>query len=315
MKRRIGLVVLAVAGVVLSVAQTPVLPQEPVVTAEIEGLAMTFETLVVAWAEAMQSGDIEAGRSFYADDVVHHDESLMVHKAGIDDVARLAGSGMCSPQREVMDCFIGLSDGVAVLEYWDCTFGRYTYTREDPWIVVHHFEMDDALIAYWTLFYGVDTMEKSVCFPYTNFKCVSANRREEIRSLLSSYALAWSSGSPETVADLYAVDALRDDAILGEFRQGRPAIVDFAESFFARYPEARWDLLVGFGEGDENAAWYWSVNPGQVTGGVFTIEVMDTEGQPCEVRAAVLLKVSEGRIIHESWYYDADSVIRCGWAQ
>jgi uncharacterized protein YacL (UPF0231 family) len=38
------------------------------------------------------------------------------------------------------------------------------------------------------------------------------------------------------------------------------------------------------------------------------------QGEACEVMVVVLLHVFEGEVVQEDLYYDADSLIQCGWA-
>ena len=82
--------------------------------------------------------------------------------------------------------------------------------------------------------------------------------------------------------------------------------MSFAESFFAWYPDAQWNLLLPFGEGH-------GTEP--VTGGVYAVTVSDPRDRPCEVHIAVLLKTSEDQIVQEALYYEPDSIISCGWAR
>lgn len=92
------------------------------------------------------------------------------------------------------------------------------------------------------------------------------------------------------MAELYSSDAVREDTIIGERLEGREVIASFAESFFAWYPGVQWSLPLGFGEGRGDTP---------TTGGVFTIRVSDSDGQPCEVQAVVLLQASEDKIVDE----------------
>ena len=108
------------------------------------------------------------------------------------------------------------------------------------------------------------------------------------------------------VGGLYARDAVREDTIFQERQEGREAITSFAESFFAWYPGAQWNLLLPFGDGRGDAP---------VMGGVYAIRVSGPGDQPCEVHVAVLLKTSDDQIVHEALYYRADSLISCGWAR
>jgi ketosteroid isomerase-like protein len=137
-------------------------------------------------------------------------------------------------------------------------------------------------------------------------KLGTKKRFDEARSLLSSYQSAWSSGDSIRVAELYSNDAVRTDTLFHEKQEGQEAITSFAESFFAWYPDALWILLQSFGE--------WQ-GESPIIGGTFAVEVTDSANQTCEVLVAVLLQASEGKIAHESIYYEPDSLIKCGWAK
>jgi len=50
-------------------------------------------------------------------------------------------------------------------------------------------------------------------------------------------------------------------------------------------------------------------------GGVYAIHVSDKAGQPCDVSAIILLDTSQDKITNEWLFYNADSLIACGWAQ
>jgi hypothetical protein len=180
---------------------------------------------------------------------------------------------------------------------WDITLRGYEFTQDDPLVEIDLLETRGDRISYWTLLYGLDTLEKVGW---------TGERLDEARSLLSSYSSAWSSGDPRIVGDLYAHDAVREDTIFGQRAEGRRAISSFAESFFAWYPGAQWKLLLPFGDGRLQ---------GPVVGGVFALKVSGPSGERCEVQAAVLLKTSDDQIVREALYYGGDSLISCGWAR
>jgi len=299
--RRIALLALLVVAVASCRAERAVAPRKPAPAAEVERTAAAFEAVTSAMVEAWNSGDVEVVRAIYTDDIVHHDETSYAHIVGIEEFADMASTAMAlfpSVQIRVAESFIGSEDSLAVYEYWNVTLG-YVFTQDDPLVDVDLLETRGDRISYWTVFYGLDTLEKAAGL-------ATPERLDEARSLLSSYGSAWSSGKPQMVGDLYARDAVREDTIFGERAEGREAITSFAESFFAWYPGAQWNLLLPFGDGRGDAP---------VTGGVYAIRVSGPGDQPCEVHAAVLLKTSDGEIVHEALYYGADSLISCGWAR
>ena len=297
--RRIILLALLVVAPASCGVERAVAPREPAPAAEVERTAAAFEAITSAVVEAWTSGDVDAVRELYTDDIVHHDQTFSAHIVGIDSVGYMASSFMnqfAGMQSRVAESFIGLEDCLAVSELWNIRLG-HEFTQDDPLVGVDLYETRGDRISYWTLFYGLDTLEK---VPGS----ATTERLDGARSLLSSYGSAWSSGKPQMVGDLYARDAVREDTIFGERAEGREAITSFAESFFAWYPGAQWNLLLPFGEGR-----------GDATGGVYAIRVSGPGDQPCEVHAAVLFETSEDQIVHEALYYGADSLISCGWVR
>ncbi len=51
--------------------------------------------------------------------------------------------------------------------------------------------------------------------------------------------------------------------------------------------------------------------------GVFTMHLKDEAGHPCEIQAIIQLDtdILEELIVRERLFYNADSLIACGWAQ
>jgi hypothetical protein len=299
--RRIVLLALLVVALASCGVERAVAPREPAPAAEVERTAAAFEAVTSAVPEAWSSGDVEAVRELYTDDIVHHDQTFGAHIVGIDRVGYMASSFMnqfAGMQSRVAESFIGLEDSLAVSKLWNIRLG-HEFTQDDPLVEVDLYETRGDRISYWTLFYGLDTLEKVA-------GSATTERLDGARSLLSSYGSAWSSGKPQMVGGLYTRDAVREDTIFGERAEGREAITSFAESFFAWYPGAQWKLLLPFSDGRHQSP---------VAGGVFAITVSGPSGERCEVHAAVLLKTAEDLIVHESLYYGADSLISCGWAR
>jgi hypothetical protein len=86
---------------------------------------------------------------------------------------------------------------------------------------------------------------------------------------------------------------------------GRKSIEKFASDFFVWYPNVTWKMIEPFEED----------SPGNIDGGIFGIQVSDPSGKPCEVQVALLLEPSDKGIVKERIYYDAESLITCGWAR
>ncbi len=71
-----------------------------------------------------------------------------------------------------------------------------------------------------------------------------ASLRDTLNTLARDYAIAWSSGDPDSVASFYATDG---QIIInrGDPLQGRDAIAEMARGFYAEFPdlEVRCDML------------------------------------------------------------------------
>jgi ketosteroid isomerase-like protein len=298
------IVLLALLVVALAACEVEgaVVPRELASAAEVESTAAAFEAVTNAVVKAWSSGDAEAVREIYTDDIVHHDTSFGAHIVGIDDVADMASGFMTAfngMKSRVADTYVGLEDSLDVWELWNIRLGFHEFTQDDPLVEVDLLETRGDRVSYWTLFYGLDTLDKVA-------GGATKERLDEAMSLLSSYESAWSSEKHQMVGDLYTRDAVREDTIFRERQEGRDAIISFAETFFAWYPGAQWSLLLPFGDGRGDAP---------VTGGVYAIKVSGPGDQPCEVHVAVLLKTIDDQIVHEALYYGADTLISCGWAR
>jgi hypothetical protein len=151
----------------------------------------------------------------------------------------------------------------------------------------------DGKISYWWLFYDQEVFH--------------AGELDFDQKMLQDYAAAWSSGDAQAVTSLYSTDAVRKDNLFGEKQQDSAAIQEYAQKFFSWYPGIRLSLLQSFGE-------YPKL---EKRGGVYALNVTDRAGKPCEVQGLILLEPdSSGQKIAQEWvFYQADSLIACGWAR
>jgi len=276
--------------------------REPLSSEEITKRAEAFEAVVAKNAEAWNAKDLDAIQAVLTKDIHFVDVSAGDNFKGISQVMTMARifCGMFPDlQRQATSHYIGVEEGMAIYDYWGWRIGARQYTREDPFIYVFLYKTQGDLISEWHLFEGIEVLE-------THF--LKETGSIETRSIISSYASAWSSGDTKAVAEMYAKDAVRRDALFEESQQGPKAIQSFAESFFTWYPNAKWITLEMFGEKKFR-------DKPQAVGSSFKIEVTDTAGEVCEIEAVVLLHVLEGMILQEDIYYEPDSLIQCGWAE
>src|SRR4030042_4957134 len=138
--------------------------QLSVSTAEIERIASKFKTITDAKVEAWNSGDIEAIQALYTDNIVFIDTTFGDHLVGIDAVMAMARefvSGFPLLRRKATNHFISREDSLAVYDYWGFQLGSIEFTPDNPMLLTFLLETHDDLISYWTLFYGLETMEKA----------------------------------------------------------------------------------------------------------------------------------------------------------
>jgi len=284
--------------IITSCAKSSQLPaRELPSAAEVERIASAFDTITKANAEAWNAYDFDAMKALYTDDIVFIDNLLGDYIVGIDDVMAMAHSMSVSVpdmRRQITNHYIGLEDSICVYDYWNWMGS----TQDNPFIYVFQYKTRDQKISNWTLYEGSESIRKA--------GYVTQDQVDSVQLLLSGYQSAWSSGNPTTVANLYTSEAVRTDTIFQEKQEGQDAIVSFAKSFFAWYPNAKWTLQQSFGE--------WN-GKSPTIGGTYSVMVNDSDNQPCEVHIAVLLQTPEGKITHETLYYEPDSLVKCGWSK
>lgn len=254
------------------------------------------QTVAQMEMDAWNSHDIETIRSIFTVDIVHDDGDS--YFKGIDEVSEMAATVFIFfPElgNRVTQIFIGDGECLGVYEYWNLELGGVQYTQAAPAIEVDLFEIRDARIAYWTLFDGLATIERR--------RSADKEHLKGARDLLESYTAAWSSGDANKVSPLYAQGAVRKDPVFHERQEGREQIRAFAEAFFNWYPNVEWELSL---------AYNGHVDGLPAAGATYSIHTGEDE---CAISAAVILVMGEGGIVDETIYYDADSLMKCGWVR
>lgn len=276
-------------------------PRQPVTINNLQTSEAKFSRIASGLLETWNTRDAQAVKDLFTDDAEAYDRSFYDKAVGPDQITGLIATvSAFGPNWEARqkDRYIGLQNGLVVDELWNIKFGSIQYTQDRPMIEVDWLQTLDDHITNWTILYGLDALEEQAI--------PTSQRLEQAGSLLSSYPAAWSSGKTQAVAQLYSDEAVREDMVFMERQEGQKAIETFAKSFFGWYPGAQWNISLEFGEGRGDAP---------ITGGLYSIKVTDKNGQPCEVKVAVLLKTAENLITQETLYYEAQSLISCGWAR
>ncbi len=270
-----------------TITPTPATNSRPPLSAnEVKTLTSEFDRIAIADAEAWDKGNLELMRQFYTSDIIIYDAYPDEHfLQGVDELISLMMDYPIKnhPNLEVQlaDTFIGRGSGLEVLDMrgW----------IDIPSKLYFLYTLRDGKIAEWWTYMGsVVATSDGTPIP---------------EKLTQDYAAAWSSGDPETVASLYDPNIVRQDTLFGENQQGSTAVKEYANNYFAWYPGVRLELQDSL---------QWSSKD---LGGVYAIHVIDRAGRPCDVRAIILLESSQDKIINEKLFYNADSLIACGWAQ
>ena len=268
------------------------IPHPPLSADEVKTIAAEFDKVSSAHMDAWNKHDRNLMVSLYTSDITYHEDGIEPMRTGQTSVLWLQSYVLQHwPDQAVrsVDTFIGREDGFDVVEIWNWNGS----TKENPFTGYSWYTLRNGRISDMWLFWGSDVF-KRLWTPGETFD----------QKPLQDYASAWSSGDLATVADLYATDVVRQDTLYGENQQGSSAVNEFAAEFFAWYPGVRLELLQPF-KLDETG----------MTGGVYAIHVIDQAGKPCDVRAVILLELAEDKITKEWMFYNADSLIACGWAQ
>ena len=251
---------------------------------DVEAMAEELEEIAAAVHEAWYAKSPEAIRALYTADVAHNDDSSLNHIEGIDGIVALAsGIFPALPDGGTFDAptYVG-GDAGAVVSGTRGVVGIFYAEGEAPPPEVDVYGIRDGLIETWDVFFIHDEFADDDALP-------------------TRYAAAWSSGDRAAVEALYASDAGRTDGVFGEQAEGRDAIGSAASAFFEAHTGATWQLTAGMGDKG-------IYTDPVARGGVYTITA-----DGCAVGAVVALDVGDEGIVAESVFYDAASLISCGW--
>jgi ketosteroid isomerase-like protein len=264
----------------------------------VKAFSTEFERITNEHDQATTKRDFDRLRQIYTEDIVHHDQNVEYAK-GIENVILLQKeltSYFPNFENRLVSTFVGRDDGFNVEDTWGWAPYNYksnVWSSDYPLKNYSWFTLRDGKISYWWLFYGEEVF--------------SVQGKPFDSKMQKDYAAVWSWGDSEAVASLYTPEAIRQDTLYSEKQQGNSAIKAFATHFFAWYPGVHMTLLETFGE-------FPSVIK---RGGIYTVSVSNSSGQPCNVNMLVLLEPDESqqKIAQEWLFYTADSLIACGWAQ
>jgi len=266
---------------------------------EITSLGNHCEGLERKQVDAWNTKDPENLRQVYTDDIVHFDGQPLYTDIG-EVIAMAHGIFSSFPKWQMKpgETYISKDQCLGTWINW----GLFGITQDDPGTEYNLLDFQGDKISYWRLFYDqrFDKAWGGEQFIDPNF--------------LSQFASGWSGGDAAELTKFYTEDAKLEDSLYRVAITGQPAIQNYANSFFARSPGASWVLIDSFGE--EKAENHPELYPPPSQGGVFAIKVTDAGGNPCEIIAAVILTPNEEKKIEaQKIFYNADTLLACGWAK
>lgn len=257
--------------------------------------AELFTKHIAAW-DSRQPDNL---RQVYADEIVHFDGEPIFF--GIDPVVAMAADMFRffpDWQMQAGETFISREECFGTWINW----GVFGFRQDDPGKEYDLLASRNGKVYYWRLYY--DQKFHNAFASYYRIK----------QDFLKNFASAWSIGSADQLVGLYAEDAILEDSLHGVNLIGASAIRDYAIDFFNRHPEASWTLLDSFAE--DRSVNFSEQFPHPAQGGIYAINGQDDQGEPCEVRAALILVPDENEhILAQKIYYAADTLIACGWAE
>ncbi len=111
---------------------------------------------------------------------------------------------------------------------------------------------------------------------------------------------AWDARDPAAIGALYADGATRHDGFTAD-QQGRQQIADWYALLFDAYPSVQMTVAAEYAGG---------LGPGAL----YALTMTTADGEACTMQLAAVWRLDdEGLIEHEYVYYDADSILTCGW--
>lgn len=287
-------------------SESPAATQVPITptTEEITSLGSSCSELFQSHVDAWDSREPENLRQVYTEDIVHFDgQPLYVDIDGVVGMAKRLYEQFPNWQSEAGATYISKDQCLGTSINW----GLLGLKQADPGLEYGLLNTRSGRISYWRLFYDRRFFQAMLGI-VTGGEIIDDE-------FLSQFASSWSGGDAGELAKIYSQDAELEDSLFGISIAGQQAIADYANRFFARSPGAGWELLYPFAERDASDL-YKQQYPSASQGGVFGIMVEDAGGNPCEIRAAVILTPNdEGRIQKHMTYYAADTLIACGWVR
>lgn len=267
---------------------------------EIATLGEKCEALYKSHIDAWNSRNPENLRLIYSEEIVHFDgRPLFVGIDSVVDMANQMFEVFPDWQMEAGTTFISKDVCVGTWINW----GIFGFLEDDPGLEFDTLETQNGLISFWRAYYS------------QNFHEAIDSKDLVDDDFLLKFASSWSSGNADEVVSIYSKDAEIEDSLYRISVVGIQPIKEYADGFFAKNPNMIWELVNPFAESEVYEA-YKEEYPFASQGGVFSITTSDSQNTPCDIRAVVILTPNEqGTIQNQKIYYEADTLLTCGWAE
>lgn len=292
--------ILCVSVILLLSSCTQSEPLETLDAGEVESLGRHCAQVYGAQIDAWDSKDPENLKEVYTDDIIHFDgEPAFV---GIEEVISMAWNVVMFMPGWGMDAGETYISNDLCLGTW-VNWNLFGISQDEVGHEYDLHEMRNGKFSFWRLFYDQRFWEAFDDSEYID------------QEFLSNFVASWSSGDSADLLNLYAKDAELEDTLFGYSITGHEAIQDYASKFMAKSDDSSWGSIDTFAESEASPA-FREQYPIASHGGIFAITVPDVDDNACEIRFAVILTPNEeGLIQSQQIFYNADTLIDCGWAQ
>ena len=124
---------------------------------------------------------------------------------------------------------------------------------------------------------------------------------QALERVLDQWATAWSSNDSERLLPLFADNIVYEDVTFGAVNQGKTALRDFATATFGAFADLKFELKSRMVAADGKSGameWVWRGRQTKDFPG------LPATNKPFEVRGATVVEFNDGKISHNSDYWD-----------
>lgn len=278
-------------------------PKEPLNILDVDKITKLGEDCTILYSshiDAWNSRETSRLRSIYSKDIVHYDGMpLFVGINSVVDMARVMFSSFPDWKMSAGNTYISADKCAGEWKNWSLM----GLSENNPGVEFDVLESKAGLINYWTVYYDQNFFNT---FQQSNYVDVE---------FLNDFLETWSTGDIENILNLYSSDVEFQDTLFEYSIKGQESVSEFGQKFIVKTKNTEWQLQSSFAESPPEA-YFAKKYPYQSQGGVFTIRIKDWIGNPCEIVTLIILTANEdGKIIKQENFYDAKTLVECGWAK